>query len=71
MENIREATFPDEQPTRPAERISTRMVAVVARIDRLAELAQERLLFGADDDAVAQAATELASIRHLCSEVQR
>ena len=58
-------------PTRPAEPVTSRTLALVTRIDRLAELAQERLLFGPDDQAVAQAVTELASILHLAGEVLR
>lgn len=61
--------FPPEVPTRRMSAEQT--LAAVTRIDRLAELALERLAVAPDPQAVQAACEDLESIRGLAAQVIR
>ena len=64
-------SIPDELPTRPCLATPSRMLVFASRIDRLAELALERLAVAHDPDALAAALDDLVTIRDLCSGAMR
>jgi hypothetical protein len=59
MNNVDEELFPDEKPTRPAPRVPEWMITFATRVDRLAQLAIERLETAPDDDALAAAVADM------------
>jgi hypothetical protein len=63
--------WPDESPTKPAEFVPSRLISFAMRIDRLAQLAIERLEVGPDDDARLAAMADLAQVRALAGTVLR
>jgi hypothetical protein len=65
--------WPDEAPTRPVPPISLRTVATLTRIDRLAELAAERLSppENVDTATASLVLADLAQLRALAAEVLR
>ena len=68
MHTISES-FPEESPTRPTSPAQT--LVTLTKIDRLAEVALERLTVVPDPEAVQKACEDLASIRALAAEVLR
>jgi ApbE superfamily uncharacterized protein (UPF0280 family) len=62
---------PDEVPTKQQEHVPTKLLAFASRIDRLAELALERLAVAPDADAVAGAIADLVQVRTLAGDVLR
>jgi hypothetical protein len=63
--------FSDELPTRPTPSTSNALLSFATRVDRLCDLALERLLVGPDADAVAAAIGEIAEIKALADAVLR
>jgi hypothetical protein len=61
--------FSDEPPTKPTIPITSREIARASRIDRLAELAIERLMVDPDGDSLIAAVESLVQIRSLTHEV--
>jgi hypothetical protein len=64
-------TFPDEPPTKQEALPPTRLLVFASRIDRLCELALERLEVDPDADAVKGAMAELIEARALAAGVLR
>ena len=61
----------DDEPTRPCNDVKSRILVAAARIERLAEVAAERIAAASpDEDALALAAIDLAQIRDLARSVQ-
>ena len=69
MSNVTQ--FPDEAPTRRSEQFPSRLLAFASRVDRLAELALERLQCNPDAYAIAGAVADLMQLRALTGEVLR
>jgi hypothetical protein len=63
--------IPDERPTTPTLPTTNRMLVFASRIERLCDLAMEKLEVGPDADAVAAALGDLVEIRALASRVAR
>jgi hypothetical protein len=61
----------DETPTKVSDNFPSATLMLAARVDRLAELALERLQVAPDDDALASACADLAQIRALAGAVTR
>jgi hypothetical protein len=64
-------TWPDEAVTRQTEHVPTALLTFATRVDRLAELALERLQCAPDADAVAAAVGDLLEVRELAGRVLR
>ena len=70
--SVARSSWPDQEPpTKPISPVSSRELTRASRIDRLAELAIERLMVAPDDDALAAAVESLVQIRTLANEVLR
>ena len=70
MTNLAEK-FPDrEPPTKPIEPLSSRVLVLATRIERLATLALERLMVAPDSDAVTAACADLATIVAIAGELR-
>ena len=69
MNNVRtihahESFSPEEAPTRP-DITSTKILAAASKIDRLSEIAIERLQFSPDPHTIVEAMADLAQIREI------
>ncbi|HEV3192143.1 MAG TPA: hypothetical protein VGY54_16640 [Polyangiaceae bacterium] len=71
MPNVERNAFPDEPPTKKMSNTPSALLAFASRVDRLAELALERLQVAPDAEAVAAALGELVQIRALTAGVLR
>lgn len=71
MHTLSDTPFTDEAPTRPSEAIPTKLLVFATRIDRLAELALERLACCSGEQDALAALDELTAIRELASAVLR
>lgn len=71
MEQFSKSNWPDEAPTRKTQRVPQTLLSFATRVDRLAELALERLQVAPDADALAGAVTDLVQIRALAEGVLR
>jgi hypothetical protein len=63
--------FPDEPPTSKIENVPSRTLTTLARIDRLAAVAAERLAVDPDADAIVAALEDLAQLRALAGALIR
>ena len=64
--------WPDEEaPTKPVADSSSKLLAFASRVDRLVELAIERLEAAPDDDAIGAALADLTQVRSLAGTVLR
>jgi hypothetical protein len=70
MNNVHEE-IPDERPTTPTLPTTNAMLAFASRVDRLCDLALERLQVGPDPDAIAAAQADVAQIKALATGVIR
>jgi hypothetical protein len=68
MSNV---AFPEEAPTRPAPRIGEPLLVFASRVDRLAELALERLQCAPDGESLEAAVADLTQLRELAAGVLR
>jgi hypothetical protein len=71
MDTLEQERQDDETPTARIEPTSSATLVALARIDRLCELALERLQVAPDADAVSAAMADIAQVRALASEVRR
>ncbi len=67
--NVSHAFDENEIPTKPI--LSSATLAVAAKIERLCELAIEKLLIDPDPHTILSATEDLAAIRSLAGEVMR
>jgi len=63
--------IPDERPTVRSVNTPTALLTFASRVDRLCELALERLQVGPDPDAVAAALVDIVQIKALTEGVLR
>jgi hypothetical protein len=61
----------DDEPTKKTQNESGRMLVFASRVDRLAELALERLATDPDVDALTAAVADLVQLRALAQAVTR
>lgn len=61
----------DEIPTKQSDNFPSATIVLAARVDRLAELAIEKLTVAPDENTLVSAAADLAQIRRLAAEVLR
>lgn len=69
MTSVARPTFQDEKPTIPTPHTCARMISLSMRLDRLLELALERLMCAPDHDAVIACVGDLMQAKALCAEV--
>jgi len=62
--------FPDEHPTRKAHAQNAKALAFARRVERLADLALEKLIIRPDPDSICSAIEDLGAILKLAKEVQ-
>jgi hypothetical protein len=71
MPTIDQATFPDEDPTKKTDDLPGRTLVLAARIDRLVQLAIERLMACPGDRELSAAVASLQEVRALTAAVLR
>lgn len=64
-------TEDNEQPTKPVHNLHSSVLSALACVDRLAELAIERLLVDPDPHAIVEALADLAKIRGIARSVTK
>ncbi len=69
MNNAIETKWPDEAATIPRANVPGPFLAFASRVDRLAELALERLQASPDEDALNAAVADLVQLRALAAGV--
>jgi hypothetical protein len=70
MSNLHQE-IPDERPTTPTLPTTNAMLVFASRINRLCDIALERLQVGPDEDAVAGALGDIVEIKALTEGVLR
>ena len=63
--------WPSEPPTKPTADVPARLLSFASRVDRLVELAIERLEAMPDADAIVAALADLSQVRTLTGTVLR
>jgi hypothetical protein len=71
MNVSQKADIPEERPTTRTLDVPSAMLLFAARVERLCDLALERLKVGPDEDAIAAALGDIAEIRALAARVCR
>ena len=71
MPTVARQLFPDEAPTVPRPDTSSKLLAFASRVERLAELALERLTCDPDPDTLAAAVADVTELRALARGVLR
>lgn len=69
--NVADRQWDDETPTKRRDNFPSATIMLAARVDRLAELAIEKLMVAPDHDALLSAAEDLAQIRAIAGTVLR